>query len=59
LSDKNDYPSPWNDKEPSYKDVPDVNPSTGEPVPLRICLLCGAAVINRKMHTRWHEKHSW
>lgn len=46
--------SPWDGDRPSYKAVPPINPKTNEPVTFYVCTLCGAAVISRKLHSKWH-----
>lgn len=46
--------SPWN--EPVvFKKVPEKNPKTNEPVMFYMCSLCGAVVVNRRIHEQWHD----
>ncbi len=50
-----DFESPWNET-PEYKNVPPVNPKTGEPIAIFLCKLCGGAVLNRNIHTEAHQR---
>lgn len=51
--------SPWDDPEPEFRAVPTTNPKTKKPVEETVCTLCGALVVSRKIHKRWHRDLSW
>jgi len=55
--------SPWDESNPHYRAVPQINPKTDEPVKTYACMVCGVAVVSRKIHTEWHKtiqsKQNW
>lgn len=47
-----DYGSPWDvGNEPEYKQIPEKILTK-----LWLCSVCGAAVVNRKIHNEWHRR---
>ena len=51
--------SPWNDPDPAFKQIPKENPKTKKPIVLFLCSACGSVIANRRLHSKWHELHSW
>lgn len=39
-----------------FKELPSINPKTGEETKLFICSLCGAITPVRKHHVKWHKE---
>jgi len=42
----------------NFRKLPEVNPKTGEPFAQHLCIMCGALVIDRKVHYNWHARLS-